>query len=291
MLKIQCPKCDKGEKSELLELLPDRGCRLRCSDWESTDIPTGSLIKAKGMCTETEPTMDSKKPWVWVATALLFLVTILSGISASAADEKQEAMQLVEKARSAFEGFMADGKMEAFHGLVRKSRGILIAPQVLKGALVVGASGGNGVLVVRDEKTGRWNGPAFYTIGGVSYGLQIGGQASELVLLVMTERGVSSLLSNSLKLGADVGIAAGSVGAGASASTANLSADILAFSRSKGLYGGISVDGGAFTIRGDWNEAYYGKLVTPADTLIRREATNPQAEGLIDVVAKAAAKK
>lgn len=94
----------------------------------------------------------------------------------------------------------------------KKAKGVFIAPQVLKGAFVVGASGGSGVLVVRDEKTGGWNGPAFYTIGGVSFGPQIGGQASEVVLLVMTERRVSSLLSNSLKLGADVGIAAGPVG-------------------------------------------------------------------------------
>ena len=223
--------------------------------------------------------MGSKKPLVWIAAALLFLGAILPAIPAFA-DDKQEAMQLVEKARSAFEGFMADGKMEPFHGLVRKSRGILIAPQVLKGALVVGASGGNGVLVVRDEKTGRWNGPAFYTIGGVSYGLQIGGQASELVLLVMTERGVSSLLSNSLKLGADVGIAAGSVGAGASASTANLSADILAFSRSKGLYGGISLDGAVVEVRDSLNNAYYGKHVTPTDILVKHDVSNPHSDKL-----------
>jgi len=234
--------------------------------------------------------MDSKKRLVWVATATVFLVIILSGVPASA-DDKQEAMQLVEKARFAFESFMADSKMEAFHGLVKKAKGVFIPPQVLKGAFVVGASGGSGVLVVRDEKTGGWNGPAFYTIGGVSFGPQIGGQVSEVVLLVMTERGVSSLLSSSLKLGADVGIAVGPVGAGASASTANLSADILSFSRSKGLYGGVSVDGAVVAIRRDWNEAYYGKPVTPTDTLIRRQVANPQAERLIDAIAKATARK
>ncbi len=113
--------------------------------------------------------MDSKKRLVWVATALLFLATILSVVPASA-DDKQEAMQLVEKARFAFESFMADSKMEVFHGLLKKAKGVFIAPQVLKGAFVVGASGGSGVLVVRDERTGGWNGPAFYTIGGASFG-------------------------------------------------------------------------------------------------------------------------
>ena len=146
-------------------------------------------------------------------------------------------------------------------------------------------------MVVRDGKRGRWNGPAFYTIAGLSYGLQIGGQASEVILLAMTERGISSFLSSSLKLGADVGITAGPVGVGASASTANLSADILAFSRSKGLYGGISFDGAVVAIRRDWNRAYYGQPVTPTDILIRQEVTNPQAERLIVAVAKTAARE
>ena len=234
--------------------------------------------------------MNFKKRLAWVATVSLVLVAMFYVVPAFA-DDKREAIQLVEKARFALEGFMADSKMEAFHGLLRTAKGVFIAPQVLKGAFVVGASGGSGVLVVRNEKTGEWNGPAFYTIGGLSYGLQIGGQASEVVLLVMTERGVSSFLSNSLKLGADVGIAVGPVGAGASASSANLSADILSFSRSKGLYGGISVDGAVVAIRADWNEAYYGKLVTPTDTLIHREVTNPQAARLIDAVIKAASKR
>ncbi len=233
--------------------------------------------------------MNFKKHPVWVATVLLALFTTLSITPASARD-KQEATRLVEKAQFALEGFMADSKMEAFHGLFEKAKGVFIAPQVLKGAFVFGASGGSGVLVVRDEKTGRWNGPAFYTIGGASFGLQMGGEASEVILLIMTERGISSLLSNSVKLGADVGFAAGPVGAGASASTANLSADILSFSRSKGLYGGLSVDGAVVAIRGDWNEAYYGRPVSPTDTLIRREVTNPQAARLIDAVIKAASR-
>jgi len=234
--------------------------------------------------------MNFKKRLVWVSTVSLVLVTVFS-VAPASANDKQEATQLVEKALFALEGFMADNKMEAFHGLFKKAKGVFISPQVLKGAFIVGASGGSGVLVVRDEKTGEWNGPAFYTIGGVNVGFQIGGEASEVVLLVMTERGVSSLLSSSLKLGADIGIAVGPVGASASASTANLSADILSFSRSKGLYGGISVDGAVVATRGDWNEAYYGKPITPTDTLIHREVTNPQAERLIDAVAKAAAKK
>lgn len=242
--------------------------------------------------------MNTKNRSTWVATAWVPLVTILLTVVMTAysaapasADDKQEATQLVEKARFAFESFMTDGKMGPFQGLVKRARGVFMAPQLLKGAFIIGVSGGSGVLVVQDEKTGQWNGPSFYTIGGASFGFQIGGEASEVVLLAMTERGVSSLLWSSFKLGADVGLAAGPVGVGVSAATANLSVDILSFSRSKGLYGGISLDGAVVATRGDWNEAYYGKPLTPTDILIRKTVINPQAQRLIEAVAKAAAEK
>jgi SH3 domain-containing YSC84-like protein 1 len=242
--------------------------------------------------------MNTKNRSTGVATAWVLLVTLLLTASMvvysaapASADDKREAAQLVEKARFAFESFMTDGKMGPFQGLVKRARGVFISPQLLKGAFIIGVSGGSGVLVAQDEKTGQWNGPSFYTIGGASFGFQIGGEASEVVLLAMTERGVSSLLWSSFKLGADAGLAAGPVGMGVSAASANLSADILSFSRSKGLYGGISLDGAVVATRGDWNEAYYGKPLTPTDILIRKTVINPQAQRLIESVAKAAAEK
>ena len=104
----------------------------------------------------------------------------------------------------------------------------------------------------------------------------------------MTDRGVNSLLANSFKLGADAGVAAGPVGVGVSAATANLSADILSFSRSKGLYGGISLEGAVVAVRGDWNDAYYGKNVSPADILVRRDVTNPHSAALISDLSRSA---
>ena len=223
-----------------------------------------------------------------IITVLLAVVLVAApALSASAADDRQEAEQLVEKARFTLEDFMSDKNMDAFHDLVKKAKGIYIAPQVLKGAFIIGASGGTGVLLAWDEKQKSWAGPAFDTVGGASFGLQIGGQASEVILLAMTDRGVTALLANSLKLGADVGLAAGPVGAGAAASTANLSADILSFARSKGLYGGVSLDGAVMAVRGSLNDAYYGKKVAPTDILIRRTVSNPQSAGLIEAVRKA----
>jgi len=146
------------------------------------------------------------------------------------------------------------------------------------------------VLLARDAKTRSWHGPAFYTIGEASFGLQAGGTASEVVLLAMTDRGVTAFLSNSLKLGADAGVAVGPVGAGAAAATANLSADIISFSRSKGLYGGVSVDGAVVATRDSLNEAYYGKQANSTDILVHHAVKNPQAAGLIESVSEAAGK-
>jgi len=238
--------------------------------------------------------MNRKKHSAWIfpgwILVSLFLAAALAIAPASpaSADDRQEAAQIVEKARLTLENFMKDENMNAFRDLLPRAEGVFIAPQLLKGAFIVGASGGNGVFLVRDKKSGGWSEPAFYTIGGASIGLQIGGEASEVVLLMMTDRGVNSLMGNSVKLGGEVGVAAGPVGIGAAASTANLSADILSFSRSKGLYGGVSLDGAVVAVRDGLNEAYYGKQVSPMDILVRHEVRNPEARGLVQMLGKSA---
>ena len=207
------------------------------------------------------------------------------------ADDAQDARHLVDKARLTFESFMADKDLgPSVRSLVKRAKGVLIYPQLLKGAFIVGVSGGSGVMLAHDAKARKWGGPAFYTMGEASFGLQIGGQAAEVVLVALTDRGVAALLSTSTKLGADVGVAIGPVGAGAEAATANLSADIISYSRAKGLYGGISLEGAVVAVRDGLNKAYYGKEVTPTAILVRHEATNPQAAGLIGAVSKAAGK-
>ncbi len=195
-----------------------------------------------------------------------------------------QARQLVDKARMTLESFAEAREMEAFRNLMKDAQGIFVSPQILRGAFIFGASGGSGVFLVRDKNKGDWVGPAFYTIGEASFGLQIGGDASEVVLLAMTQRGVTALLSSSVKLGADVGIAVGPIGAGADAATANLSADIISFSRSKGLYGGVSLEGAVVAVRDGLNGSYYGRNVTPSDILIARSVKNDQAAGLRSIV-------
>ena len=217
--------------------------------------------------------------------AAALAVALLGMPGAAAANDKSEAREIVTKANLTYNSFMSDKNFTEMRKLSRSAKGIFIAPQVLKGAFVVGASGGTGVFLVRSSE-GKWTNPAFYTIGSVSFGFQIGGQASEVILLAMTERGVTTLLQSSVKLGADVGIAAGPFGAGAQAATANISADILAFSRSKGLYGGISLDGAVVDVRDSLNKAYYGRSVTPTEILVKQSVSNAHADSLRASVAK-----
>jgi lipid-binding SYLF domain-containing protein len=222
-----------------------------------------------------------------LAAFLLTLALVVTTGQPAAADDVVETKQLVEKAQLTIESFITDSNMQTARDLMTKARGVFIAPQVLKGAFILGGSGGSGVFLARANDTQKWSEPAFYTIGSVSFGLQAGGEASEVLLLVMTDRGVSALLGNTVKLGADASVAVGPVGAGVSGATAALSADIIAFSRAKGLYGGISVDGSVVAVRDGWNSAYYGKSVTPSDIIVGRTVSNPQAASLIAAVTKA----
>ncbi|MBW1749745.1 MAG: lipid-binding SYLF domain-containing protein, partial [Deltaproteobacteria bacterium] len=180
------------------------------------------------------------------------------------------------KGTAVITSFLADSNMTWFHNNAHRARAIFIVPQMIRGGFIVGGSGGSGVLLHRDIKKGTWGYPAFYTMGSVSIGLQIGADASEIVMMVMTEKGLNAMLSTDFKLGADVSVAAGPVGASAKAQTA----DVLAFGRSKGAFGGVSIEGAVISPRNKWNNAYYGSPVGPVDILIRGSVSNPQADQL-----------
>jgi len=226
--------------------------------------------------------------WIADRVAVTTMMTLLLAVVPAWADDAQDARQLVEKAKLTVEQFQTDSNMGALRDLAKKAKGMLIMPQMLRAAFIVGGSGGSGVLVARDEKAGKWHGPAFYTLGGASFGFQAGADAAEVIILAMTDRGVTKLLSPQVKLGADISVAAGPVGGGAAAATAGLSADLVSFSMSKGLYGGFSVDGSVAGVRTALHQAYYGKPVTPTDILMKGAVKNRQADPLVAAAAKLA---
>jgi len=143
--------------------------------------------------------------------------------------------------------------------VLEKAEGIAVFPGLLKGGLGVGGQRGHGLLSVRDKKGGGWSNPAFLTITGGSFGAQIGLQAIDLVLVINNQRGLQQLVKNQFKVGADAGVAAGPVGRDASASTdIQMRAQILSYSRSRGLFAGVTLNGSTITQDRDANERYYG---------------------------------
>lgn len=212
----------------------------------------------------------------------LFVAATLILPSAQAS-EKSETEILVDQATSIVDGFAIDPNLDWFRKKAKEAKALLIVPQNIKGAFLIGGSGGSGVLVAKD-RNGVWGYPAFYTLGAISIGLQVGAEASEVILMIMTDRGMESLLTSSFKLGADVTLAAGPVGGGATAKTA----DILSYSRSKGAFVGMSLDGAVVKTRDARNEAYYGKAVSPTDIIVRKSVSNPQADNLRKSVTKVA---
>ena len=196
------------------------------------------------------------------------------------ADDYSDTQALVDQSTILLKKFGEDPQMQWFHNNVQYAKAIFIVPQMLKAGFFIGGSGGSGALLSRDMKTNLWSYPVFYTMGSVSFGLQIGGEASQIILMVMTDKGMDSMLTTSFKLGADASVAAGPVGIGAKAATA----DILAFARSKGAFMGLAIEGAIVKPRDKWNAAYYKKQVTPADIIIRNMVTKPHADALRQVV-------
>ncbi|MBW2671634.1 MAG: lipid-binding SYLF domain-containing protein, partial [Deltaproteobacteria bacterium] len=146
----------------------------------------------------------------------VIISTLILGFSMPAkAAEPVDQQGLVDKARTTFQSFMADSNMAYLKNHLREARGLLIVPSMLKAGFFVGGSGGTGALIVKNAKTGQWSQPAFYTLGSVSFGLQFGGEAAEVIMMVRTQKAVDKLLTSSFKLGGDTSIAVGPVGGGA----------------------------------------------------------------------------
>jgi lipid-binding SYLF domain-containing protein len=200
-------------------------------------------------------------------TGMKFVLTLLLLLPSSAAwakATKAESQKEVSGAGKTLDNFVADPDMNWFREHAKEAKGLFVCHQIVKAGFIIGGSGGRCVLVVKTEKA--WNGPAFYTIGTASAGFQAGVQNSEVIGLVMTQKAIDSLMSNSFKAGGDASVAAGPVGVGAAATP---NADIIFYSRSKGLYGGVDISGAVIKPSEDYNKAYYGKAVSPIDIIVR----------------------
>lgn len=171
--------------------------------------------------------------------------------------------------------------------LIRSSSAIAIFPNTISAGLGIGGKYGQGIIVIRG-KDGAWSPPAIFTIAGGSIGWQIGGQATDFVLLVMNRRSVDGILQGKFKLGADAAIAAGPVGRATEASTdIQLKGGILSYSRSRGLFAGVKLEGAVITQHWDGDSELYGKSLSAEDILINNKAKMPKsASTLLKVLNK-----
>lgn len=217
----------------------------------------------------------------FVTTAAL-AVAVSASRPALAGPEQQE---VVDKAKVTLDNFHADKDYPEFKNVLHRAKGVLVFPSLLKAGFIIGAEGGTGVLVARG--TSGWSYPAFYTMGSGSFGLQIGAQDSEVILALMTDKGLEQVMKSEVKLGADASVAAGPKGAGVeAATTANLGADILSYAKGRGAFAGVSFEGSVIAGREEWNAAYYGQKIPVQDIVLHHKVKNPGAEALRAALAR-----
>ena len=197
---------------------------------------------------------------IWAAAGAVALL-VSAEPSARAQQPSDEAKRVQESATVLGEIMSAEDQAIPL-SIMGKAAGIAIFPNTVKAGFIVGGMRGRGIISARSGAT--WSAPAFMTLTGGSIGLQIGGQAADLVLVIIDPRGLETLVSNQFKLGVDAAVAAGPVGRDAQASTdLQLRAQILSYSRSRGLFAGVTVNGSTVRQDRDANQRFYG---TPLDT-------------------------
>jgi len=177
--------------------------------------------------------------------------------------------------------------------LLRECAAIAVFPSTISAGLGIGGKYGQGIIMVRDEGKGKWSAPAIFNLIGGSIGWQIGGQATDFVLLIMSRRSVDGILQGKLKLGADASVAAGPVGRAAEASTdVQLKGGILSYSRSRGLFAGAKLEGAVITEHWDGNGELYGENLSAREIMFENKAKMPEsANGVLKVLNKYPYKK
>jgi len=220
----------------------------------------------------------------WCLAAAMSLGVASSSFAGSRGDEDRR----VREAATVFTEIMSAPDQEIPTGILDKAEAIAIFPSLAKAGFIVGGQWGRGVITVRDATTRRWSAPAFLTMGGGSFGPQVGASAVDLVLVVMNRRGVEHLLSNEFKLGGEASVALGPVGRAAEASTdAALKAEILSYSRSRGLFAGAALSGSAMKQDRGANTRYYGQSLSSEDIVFHRHDRMPEsAKNLQETIAR-----
>ena len=206
---------------------------------------------------------------------LAVVLVLLCAVPLVAQDQEAERLQ---KAATVVEEVMGTPEKGIPTDLLKKAVCVGVIPSQKKVALGIGGTFGRGALVCRRGGNGAWGGPSMFTVGGANIGFQLGGQATDFVLIVMNPDGAKKLLQSKTKLGADASVAGGPVGRTAQGATdLQMRAEILTYSRSRGLFAGVSLDGQVVKQDNDANERLYGRKLDPKDILFTGSVAAPAA--------------
>jgi lipid-binding SYLF domain-containing protein len=215
-----------------------------------------------------------RTPTRWLG-AILLATTLFAPVAKAQSDTQV----VIDGARKTLADLRHDKAFGTAARALHQARAVLIVPRLLKAGFMVGGEGGEGVLMVQ-ARDATWSNPAFYGIGSASFGLQAGAEQSEMVLLVMTQRGLDGLLNDHFKIGAQGGITVATLGSGVEAAISGANPpDIIVWSSSTGLYGGLTIDGSIVHPNHDDDAKWYGRPITTRDILFGR-FDYPRAAGL-----------
>ncbi|MEI7711704.1 MAG: lipid-binding SYLF domain-containing protein [Rhodospirillales bacterium] len=217
-----------------------------------------------------------------LAAMLAVLPFGLSGCSTGPGGEQT----LVDRAALTVQEMTSQTVSDSPQSMLRKAKATMICPRVFKAGFFFGGEGGSCVLLAR-AGNGTWSYPAFYTIGSGSFGLQIGIQDSQVIIMIMTDKGLNAVMDNQIKLGADAGLAIATYGAGVQGSTtAAAGADIVAFAAARGLYGGISLEGSLMSTDTKANQGYYGQPYAARQIVVSMQGSNRGADPLRELLTR-----
>ena len=222
----------------------------------------------------------------FVVCVVLVIAVVMLPFAVNAEDNKWS--RLVEESGRVLDQIQQMPDQNIPENLLRDCSAIAIFPNTISAGIGIGGKYGQGIMMVRDDKSRKWSAPALFTIAGGSWGLQIGGQATDFVLLVMNRRSVDGILDGKFKLGADASVAGGPVGRAAEASTdIQLKGGILSYSRSRGLFAGVKLEGAVIAQHWDGDKELYGKNLSAREILLENKVNMPDsAKDLLKVLNK-----
>jgi lipid-binding SYLF domain-containing protein len=209
-----------------------------------------------------------------ILSSFFLVLALFCTSNAYAADETSQQV-LLKDAKIVMEEIMSAPDLGVPSGILSRAQAVIVFPGMLKGGFFIGARYGKGVATVRDSKTGQWGPPSFITTLGGSFGFQIGAESVDMVLIVMTEKGIKGILNNNFTLGGDLAVTAGPVGRHMEMGVdILLQGDMYSYSRSKGVFGGVSLKGTIIKQNVAYNESHYNEKLTPEEIMIDGKVKN-----------------